>query len=335
MGLRNVVHRRNHKERAQPTHRNKFGLLEKHKDYVQRAKDHNVKKQRIQKLAQKAALRNPDEFNFGMIRGASNDLLKGGLHMVRRKGGDSEPMENDLVAILKSQDLSYVRSVIRAEEKKMNELRQTILPQLSFMSQDWIQSKEGREEILIRQGLLLPGSIAAASSIPSSEEQPIAFACKKTVWVEDEIEARSFKATKRNSKLGVSSATNLGKYSLDMDDDDNDNDNDEEAEASNKSAEKRLGFLISQLDARQNRLDTLNEARSKLEVVRALMTTKGTNVRKSQAKSDAIKSAIVNGKVTANGLTAQAEDDEDDEEDSLGKKKAKKTTWKWGRERKK
>lgn len=70
MPLRNHVHRRQHKERGQLTHRKKLGLLEKHKDYVQRAKDHHSKRDRIKRLRQKALLeKNKDEFYFGMVKG--------------------------------------------------------------------------------------------------------------------------------------------------------------------------------------------------------------------------------------------------------------------------
>ena len=65
--LRNSLHRRNHKERGQPAHRKRLGILEKHKDYVVRAKDYNSKKERIRKLKQKASERNKDEFYFGMV----------------------------------------------------------------------------------------------------------------------------------------------------------------------------------------------------------------------------------------------------------------------------
>merc|ERR1711879_141908 len=53
-------------ERSQPAHRRKLGMLEKHKDYVQRARDYNEKKEKVRELQEKAALKNPDEFYFHM-----------------------------------------------------------------------------------------------------------------------------------------------------------------------------------------------------------------------------------------------------------------------------
>lgn len=66
--LRNSLHRRNHKERSQLSHRQRFGILEKHKDYVLRARDYHSKQDRIKRLRQKAAEKNKDEFYFGMNR---------------------------------------------------------------------------------------------------------------------------------------------------------------------------------------------------------------------------------------------------------------------------
>ena len=65
--LRNAVKRVTHKERAQPASRKKFGLLEKHKDYKERADDFHRKVKRINDLKKKAAVKNPDEFYFGMV----------------------------------------------------------------------------------------------------------------------------------------------------------------------------------------------------------------------------------------------------------------------------
>lgn len=64
--LRNSIHRRNHKERSQLAHRSKLGFLEKHKDYVKRARDYHSKQDRLTRLRQKASERNKDEFYFSM-----------------------------------------------------------------------------------------------------------------------------------------------------------------------------------------------------------------------------------------------------------------------------
>ena len=66
--LRNSIHRRNHKERSQLAHRAKLGLLEKHADYVKRARDYHSKQDRLTRLKQKAAERNKDEFYFSMSK---------------------------------------------------------------------------------------------------------------------------------------------------------------------------------------------------------------------------------------------------------------------------
>jgi hypothetical protein len=65
---KNVTPRREHRERSQPNYRSKMGMLEKHKDYVLRAKDYSSKKQRLQSLKRKAEERNPDEFYFKMSK---------------------------------------------------------------------------------------------------------------------------------------------------------------------------------------------------------------------------------------------------------------------------
>lgn len=82
--LDKVGRRRIHRERAQPAARKKLGLLEKHSDYVTRARDYNLKQKRIQTLREKAALRNPDEFYFGMI----NAKTEGGIHRIDKKSDE-------------------------------------------------------------------------------------------------------------------------------------------------------------------------------------------------------------------------------------------------------
>lgn len=74
--LRNSLHRKNHKERSQLAHRSRLGILEKHKDYVLRARDYHSKQDRIQRLRQKAAERNKDEFYFAMTRQRTEVRMK-------------------------------------------------------------------------------------------------------------------------------------------------------------------------------------------------------------------------------------------------------------------
>ena len=102
--LRNSLHRRNHKERSQLAHRTKYGVLEKHKDYVLRARDYHAKRDRIHRLRQKAANKNKDEFYFAM----KNERTVGGVH-VKDRGHTAMPM--DMVKLLKSQDEGYIRTV--------------------------------------------------------------------------------------------------------------------------------------------------------------------------------------------------------------------------------
>lgn len=72
MALKKVAQGRAHRERSQPTSRQKLGLLEKHKDYVLRARDFHRKENRLKALKAKAATRNPDEFYHAMIRAKTN-----------------------------------------------------------------------------------------------------------------------------------------------------------------------------------------------------------------------------------------------------------------------
>ncbi|KAI5287418.1 hypothetical protein KEM52_001589 [Ascosphaera acerosa] len=103
--LRNAVQRRNHRERAQPEARRKWGLLEKHKDYSLRAKDYNAKKAQLKRLREKARDRNPDEFAFGMVSAKSS---KQGRHGAR---DPNATLSHEAVKLLKTQDAGYLRTV--------------------------------------------------------------------------------------------------------------------------------------------------------------------------------------------------------------------------------
>ncbi|KAI5308174.1 hypothetical protein KEM55_006370 [Ascosphaera atra] len=119
--MRNAVQRRNHRERGQLEGREKWGLLEKHKDYSLRAKDYNVKKAKLKRLREKARDRNPDEFAFGMMSSESN---RQGRHGAR---DPTKTLSHDAVKLLKTQDAGYLRTVSekvrRQLEKAEKELK--------------------------------------------------------------------------------------------------------------------------------------------------------------------------------------------------------------------
>ncbi|KAI1947185.1 hypothetical protein LOZ57_003423 [Ophidiomyces ophidiicola] len=120
--LRNAVQRRQHRERAQPEAREKWGLLEKRKDYSLRAADYNLKKAKLQRLREKARDRNPDEFNFGMMSSGSRTQ---GHHGARNNSQSSLSLET--VKLLKTQDAGYLRvageKIRRQMEKVENDIR--------------------------------------------------------------------------------------------------------------------------------------------------------------------------------------------------------------------
>jgi len=193
--LRNSLHRRNHKERSQLSHRQRFGILEKHKDYVLRARDYHSKQDRIQRLRQKAADRNKDEFYFGMNRQRTQE----GLH-VQDRGNASLPV--DMVKILKTQDENYVRTMRAAGLKKIEKLKD----QLSALADLFVPSnrdnlhdsddddtglEEDELEILKDAGIIVRPSKTRKRR--SSRHQ-----AKHVVFVENEEEARQY-ATNENT----------------------------------------------------------------------------------------------------------------------------------------
>jgi U3 small nucleolar RNA-associated protein 11 len=119
--MRNAVQRRNHKERAQPLEREKWGLLEKRKDYKLRAADHRQKKAKLKILSQKARDRNPDEFSFKM--------LSSGVDRQGRKVADrgNKSLSMEVVKLLKTQDAGYIRTMLQMARKEREELEQKLV----------------------------------------------------------------------------------------------------------------------------------------------------------------------------------------------------------------
>lgn len=123
--LRNAVKRITHKERAQPQARANLGILEKKKDYKVRAIDYHRKENRIKAMRQAAAMRNPDEFYFGMHKA---QVHEDGKHRKTREAERKEFEEqvgHETVRIMKDQDLGYIRMKKQQDAKKMEKLRES------------------------------------------------------------------------------------------------------------------------------------------------------------------------------------------------------------------
>ncbi|EST06657.1 Small-subunit processome, Utp11 [Kalmanozyma brasiliensis GHG001] len=310
--LRNAVHRRNHKERSQPVGRSKLGLLEKHKDYVLRAKDHHRKAAQIKRLTEKAAMRNKDEFYFGMI----NSSTKKGVHQHARPG---DSLDNDVVALLRTQDVGYVRRTIVGERKRVRGLVERLAPAVGGLGAEWVDAKAGRRETLERAGLLNVGKGKGSGTTG-----------KKTVWLDDADALRAYNAPSA-SQAPQTEESWIDDLSDTSDIEDDDSPIPSTTSTSSKGA-KHYGYLVTELQSRYARLDQLQSAAEKLDLVRALMTHKGGRSQVvKQKKKDSLTDAVAKGKVTKNGLALVDTDDEDEDGEKKGKV-AK--VYKFGKERK-
>ncbi|VDO59293.1 unnamed protein product [Onchocerca flexuosa] len=108
-------------EKLQPESRAQFGLLEKKKDYVQRARDYNYKKRKLQRLRQKALSRNPDEFHFHMIR---SHVGEDGVHHENTPEPDEDTLLQKKLKDL--EDLKYLKHRLNVENQKIEKLRATL-----------------------------------------------------------------------------------------------------------------------------------------------------------------------------------------------------------------
>mmetsp|Transcript_777 Transcript_777/g.1750 ORF Transcript_777/g.1750 Transcript_777/m.1750 type:complete len:244 (+) Transcript_777:113-844(+) len=118
--LRHFVRRRVHKERAQPSHRGHLGLLEKKSDWKLRARNHEQKKEQKVKLAEAARNRNPDEFNFKMIKRQTND--RGRVELIDGHGQEQE----EALLLAESQGAQYVEMRKRADDEKAKKLASSL-----------------------------------------------------------------------------------------------------------------------------------------------------------------------------------------------------------------
>jgi len=119
--LRNAVKRVTHKERSQPRSRQHLGILEKKKDYKKRAEDYHRKEDRIKAMKERAAMRNPDEFYFGM----NTSKVKDGKHK-SLTAEEARKLPPEMIQLMKDQDLSYVRMQKQKDTKRAERLQATL-----------------------------------------------------------------------------------------------------------------------------------------------------------------------------------------------------------------
>ncbi|KAJ7040385.1 u3 small nucleolar RNA-associated protein 11 [Mycena alexandri] len=186
MALKNSVHRRNHKERSQLAHRARLGILEKHADYVKRARDYHSKQDRLTRLKQKVAERNKDEFYFSMSKQGS----KGGVHIADR---GNVALPKDIVKVLKTQDENYIRTMRAAGLKKIDKIKAHLMAMADLMTPGALENDEDAEgldaqEIETLQNAGIISKRKGKARVP-----------KHIIFAEDEEEARQYASSSRTT----------------------------------------------------------------------------------------------------------------------------------------
>ncbi|OLN82890.1 putative U3 small nucleolar RNA-associated protein 11 [Colletotrichum chlorophyti] len=252
--MRNAVQRRSHRERAQPLERQRFGLLEKHKDYSLRAKDYNKKKAQIKSLRQKAADRNEDEFYFGMLsRSGPGSRLKDGKKWSGTVAGDrgNKAMDVDTVRLLKTQDIGYIRTMRNVISKEVKRLEEQIV---------------------------LVGGIDAAVNNDEDEDEDDLDTKKPTmprkIVFLDAEQAEAQAAEKEAMDVDESDD---GEEFGGFDDDDDDEAKDDVEDDAQAQKEKTLARLRQQLKNAKKKLEVLRRAEDGLEIQRAKMAKTATS----------------------------------------------------------
>ncbi|PKX93871.1 rRNA-processing protein UTP11 [Aspergillus novofumigatus IBT 16806] len=122
--MRNAVQRRQHRERGQLDGREKWGILEKHKDYSLRAKDYNAKQAKLKRLQELAASRNPDEFAFGMM--SAHSQKKGKHGAAARDSAAKRGLSHEAIKLLKTQDAAYLRTTGERLRREIEKVEQEV-----------------------------------------------------------------------------------------------------------------------------------------------------------------------------------------------------------------
>eukprot|EP00906_Rhabdomonas_costata_P031970 RCo045086 len=109
---------RDHKERVQPRKRRGLGFLEKHKDYVKRAKSYHENSAIVKDLQKAAFQKNPDEYAFGMIR---TEVDEDGFHVIREPSQKGPQIKKD-----NRVNHGYLQMQYMVDRKKVEKLRNSL-----------------------------------------------------------------------------------------------------------------------------------------------------------------------------------------------------------------
>lgn len=269
--FKNAVRRREHYERHQPAARARFGLLEKHKDYVKRAKNYHGKEARIAELRKKAANRNPDEFYFKMTSGRGT---KKGVAQGER--AERPRLTADMLAVLKTQDKTYVQTQLNAETRKAERLRASLHhpggrggapagTHLSFDDPDG--SGGGEEEDALPEWDALEDAVEVPAGAGSKRRRP-----------EEEVGSSLLpQAQRKQAKRGAGAAPPSAKAAA-------------AAVAAARKGRKKLEKLrrgsYAELEQRQERIRKLSTLAAHMDVTRALLQ-KGKRTKVADAEGEA------------------------------------------------
>ena len=125
--LRNAVKRITHKERGQLQARSHLGMLEKKVDYKKRSDHYHAREDRLNAMKQKASMKNPDEFYFGMKKTQIHSTT--GQHSKTKETKQKEFDETigpDTIRLMKDQDLRYIRLQKQKDVKKIEKLQSSL-----------------------------------------------------------------------------------------------------------------------------------------------------------------------------------------------------------------
>lgn len=266
--FKNAIRRREHFERHQPAARANLGLLEKHKDYVQRARNYHDKEKRITELRKKAANRNPDEFYHGMmssqtkkgIEAASRSRGKGG-----NTGGGSDTFERpttltaDMLALLKTQDIGYIRTIKAAEVSKLEKAKSAL-----HMKRN---QGQGSRTVFNENGIAVNVN---GDNVGEEEEE------------DDEEEEEEVKESKSNLKrsrtpdeeMDGSQVLKKSKIAKKM------------AAKAEKALRKANIRAYSEIEAKEERVKKLSSLELHMDLSRKLLTSRGKRVKVADPEGD-------------------------------------------------